>query len=226
MRPKLLIFALFLSAWTIYAQEESDETPRDEVTPPFEHSADAPPDEEVMPPSEYSSSFDYPVYNHNNGLSADIFIRLMSWPLQRTDVETFEYFIWPLLTLRVGFGIGYNYEIKKGLFSPGAYFDFGISPLLLLSDSEEDEDEKEKEEDDMKPFLLDMGLRINNQFRWNNFDIKPFYGISFNFGDSLLHQVGLFLGIKNIGFEYTYLFNMFREKVAFHRISFMLHSAY
>lgn len=208
MRRIILIFVIsvFVSVGTIYAQE-SDETPSLKGAPSL-------------------------VISDLNGATFDLFTRLMSFP--QADLDAGGYVMWCLLTWRIGLGVGYNYELKKGLFSPGAYLDFGINPLLLLFDSSDDESDgasgsnsTETDDADSFPdgvgFLCDIGIRINNQFSWNNIDIRPFYGVSFYFGRYLFHQVGLFCGIKNVGFEYAYLSNMFREKAVFHRVSVMLH---
>jgi hypothetical protein len=149
--------------------------------------------------------------NFEDRWTIDLFTRLMISP-QQSQMGVGESILWHILTLRVGVGIGYNYELINNILSPGIYVDLGISPFMFFSDSSE-EDEYNS--------LGDIGIRINNQFRWNVLDIKPFYGISLYYNGYLFHQLGLFFGIKKLGFEYTYLSHIFREKITFHRISIL-----
>lgn len=205
MRRILSVLIVCLSAGAIYAQVDNraDDVIHSQV------------DDEAR-----FSDYQGKEVRFEDRLSGDLYIRSIS--PQNIQMDVVESILWHILMLRIGGGLGYNYELVNNILSPGLYFDLGISPLFLLlaglSDDETEEETKETDED--TPPFFDIGLRINNRFLWNNIDIRPFYGISLYNDGYLFHQFGLSLGIKeHIGLEYAYLSNIFREKLTVHRIT-------
>jgi len=131
-------------------------------------------------------------------------------------------------------GIGYHLNIMENIFSPGIYGDMHFSLLMLLTNGLfSDDGKKQRKKDDTESgfFFFQTGIRLYNRFKNHYFDIEPFVGINFMFGDigqNILSSYGILIAYKEVGLEYSYqpllLNNSDFIKRNIHRIVFVLHT--
>jgi hypothetical protein len=112
-------------------------------------------------------------------------------------------------------GFGYHLNIVENIFSPGIYGDLHLNilpTLFLLSGLIPKDDIKDIENyekvNGTDPFVvLQTGIRIYNQFRFNLFDFQPFVGINLISGSidfMVLRMCGILIAYKYFGIEYSY----------------------
>jgi len=84
------------------------------------------------------------------------------------------------------FGMGFQDNIVENIFSPGIYGDFHFGDYFSQ---------------------YQTGIRLYNQFRFDNLDLYPFIGLNSMYGSfaqNLLGMYGILVGYKRIGLEYSY----------------------
>jgi len=92
----------------------------------------------------------------------------------------------PLLMSSLSTGVGYQENIIEDIFSPGIYGDIHFGDIFSQ---------------------YQTGIRLYNQFRFDDFDLYPFIGLNSMYGSfaqSILAMYGILIGYKIIGLEYSY----------------------
>jgi hypothetical protein len=120
-------------------------------------------------------------------------------------------------------GFGYHININDKGFSPGIYADlhFNLLPALFLLLMPVDRDEVTDKNIENLDYInranpliiLQAGIRLYNQFRFEYFDIQPFLGINVIAGSiytSVMRTVGILAAYKEWGVEYS--FQQFLDK--------------
>ena len=142
-------------------------------------------------------------------------------------------FLDPLLLSSVSFGIGYHLDIIRNIFSPGIYGDIHINlipiAIIFLTGGVPDGYQENTGRLDF-PFLLQTGIRLYNQFRFNSFDIQPFIGLNLMAGSietTVFKKLGILIAYENFGIEYSYQIPFFNglgnSRQSTHRIVFVYH---
>jgi hypothetical protein len=121
--------------------------------------------------------------------------------------------------LSFSIGVGYNFNVIPNIFSPGIYVDVGLGYFGLFSDTKDDEPGHGG---------IWAGIRFNNLFQFNSFEIQPFVGLTlYGFSEMALPTTtyGILFAYTKYGLEYSFHLPISNADKIFyiHRISFFGH---
>ena len=188
----------------------------------------------------FNFSFVFSQEEHDN-LTANLGISFLV-PVD-TNLTGNDKFLNTFLLSSVSFGMGYHYNIIEGVLAPGIYGDVHLNalPALIMLfgamsgyevkgiDDIVPHDEKHWDERNVF-FLIQTGVRLYNQFRFELFDIQPFIGLNLMSGSinaKVFKTAGILFAYKNFGLEYSYLVPWDRHlnstNSSIHRIVFNYH---
>jgi hypothetical protein len=159
-------------------------------------------------------------YTENENITLNIGISLF-YPIEE-DWPVAGNILGSIIFSSLYFGAGYHLSLLPNILMPGIYgeVNFWLLPLLIqyLLDSD-----LEIESSD----ILDIGIRLYNQFRFGLFDFQPFIGFNLSVlrGFSMIY--GFLLAYNNFGIEYSFLElypdQVYTDSRTMHRIAFVYH---